>query len=126
MACEANGALFKHYVTLSSVSRLWPSRAFDDLSASCLAEFFSALVRPCTRLFSAARASFSCRAFALRILLRLTTFDDTRREPYDGAIIFAGMTMASKSSAEIPSAKASSFKVVPFLWAFFATLAARS
>jgi len=46
--------------------------------------------------------------------------------PYPGEIIFSGRTIASKSSAGTPSAMASSRRVVPFLWAVLAILAARS
>ena len=45
---------------------------------------------------------------------------------HDGPNIFSGRTMASKSSIEMPSFTASSRKVVPFLWAVLAILAARS
>lgn len=45
---------------------------------------------------------------------------------HPGAIISSGRTIASKSSPLMPSAMASSRKVVPFLWAVLATLAARS
>lgn len=43
-----------------------------------------------------------------------------------GLIIFSGRTIASKSSAGIPSLTASSRSVVPFLCAVFAIFAARS
>ena len=45
---------------------------------------------------------------------------------HDGPNIFSARTMASKSFASIPSFTASSRKVVPFLWAVLAILAARS
>ncbi len=45
---------------------------------------------------------------------------------YDGPSIFSGRTMASKSAAEMPSFSASSRKVVPFLCAVLAILAALS
>ena len=45
---------------------------------------------------------------------------------YEGPNIFSGRTMASKSAAEMPSFNASSRKVVPFLCAVLAILAALS
>ncbi len=68
------------------------------------------------------RQFFGCIAF--HVLARAAQVDQIGG--HDGPNIFSGRTMASKSSIEMPSFTASSRKVVPFLWAVLAILAARS
>ena len=55
-----------------------------------------------------------------------TQFIKNVRQGHPGPIIFSGRTIASKSSAEMPSLIASSRSDVPFLCAVLAMLAARS
>ncbi len=87
---------------------------------------------PNRRYFSKGSPSRSTKASraskpALSGLVRLIrVWHRLGRPPHPGAIINSGRTMASKSSPLMPRAMASSRRVVPFLCAVLATLAARS